>query len=275
MEEKIIMRRSQWNCTIALVLGGWLSGAIVPVAAQQSGQWLPFFDNVDNPVQVGFPTNQRVDISPSAPELTVFDRAVLRTCGPIGSRVSRAQFAQLLSYFPDVVQKAKQVTGGSLFRGRTSDAAFREDLSAIWMNEQGFEHIFCGELYSADDIGGLHFYGRYLELQQNNQGGRLPNNSQREEVVPGLIYTMGVVIRRGNRTYRDVIKGYPYVSNALELFLDTTSAFKRRGAKDGACLYTVRDRETGKSYQAVFVRERDAIITFYSDATPRGESCGS
>ena len=245
-----------------------------PVKAQsQNTKLLPFFDNVNNPVPVGFPRGQNLDISPPAPKLNSFDLAVLRTCGTIGTRVKPERFKQLLSQYPDVVEKLQQVTGGELRLGRRSQSEFINDLTDIWFKRKGFEHIFCGEIYNQNDIGGLHFYGRYLQLQQQGIGGRLPNNTRRQEVVPGIIYTMGVVIKQKNSTVTDVIKGYSYLSNALEILLDVTQIHKLQENFEGACIYQVRDRDTGQTFPAVFVRREQAIITFYPDATPKGRQC--
>lgn len=71
----------------------------------------------------------------------------------------------------------------------------------------------------------------------------------------------------------DRIKGYPLVSDAAEILINATKAFKDQGNKQGACLYPVQDQNSGKSYQAVFVKDRNAIITFYPDATPKGNVC--
>ncbi|MCC5613581.1 EndoU domain-containing protein [Nostoc sp. CHAB 5836] len=247
----------------------------VKAQPQPDTQLLPFFDNVDNPVPVRFPAGRQVDITPPPPLLNPFDKAVLKLCGPIGTRVSANNFKQLLSFYPDVLQKVQQASGGELRSGRRNQTQFLEDLTNIWFKRRGFEHIFCGEIYNANDIGGLHFYGRYLQLQNEGIGGRLPNNQGREEVVPNVIYTMGVVIKQENRTVTDVIKGYGYLSNAEEMLLDTTKIFKLQGNNEGACIYNVRDRETGQSFPTVFVRENKAIITYYPDATPQGAKCKS
>ncbi len=243
------------------------------VLAETKGQFIPFFDNQNNPVPVGFPGGQQLDISPPAPQLNQFDKAVLKICGPMGTNVKPYQFKQLLSDYPDVVQKLQEVTGGELRPGRREKSEFIQDLTDIWFREQGFEHIFCGEIYNANDIGGLHFYGRYLQLQNEGIGGRLPNNNQRQEVVPGIIYTMGVVVKQGNRLVRDVIKGYGYLSNAEEMLIDTTQIFKLQGNTEGACIYDVTDKDTGKIFPTVFVRRNKAIITYYPDATPSGKKC--
>ncbi len=247
----------------------------VNAQSQPNTQLLPFFDNVDNPVPVGFPAGQKLDITPSPPLLNSFDQAVLQICGPIGTKVSSNKFKQLLSFYPDVLQKLQQASGGELRPGRRNKAQFLEDLTNIWFKRRGFEHIFCGEIYNANDIGGLHFHGRYLQLQNEGIGGRLANNQRREEVVPGVIYTMGVVLKQENRTVTDVIKGYGYLSNAEEMLIDTTRIFKLQENTEGACISNVRDRETGKLFTTVFVRKQKAIVTFYPDATPQGANCKS
>ncbi|MEA5582010.1 EndoU domain-containing protein [Nodularia harveyana UHCC-0300] len=244
-----------------------------PAHSQSASQLLPFFDNINNPVPVGFPRGQNVDITPPPPRLNSFDQSVLNICGSIGQRVTPNQFKQLLSNYPDVLQQLQTVTGGEILPGRRNKTAFIADLTDIWFKNRGFEHIFCGELKSADKIGGLHFYGRYLQLQNQGIGGRLPNNYRREQVVPGVIYTMGVVIKQGNRTFTDVIKGYSYLSNAQELLVSATQIFKLQGNSEGACIFNVRDQETGTTFPKVFVRRQKAIVTFYPDATPQGGTC--
>ncbi len=242
-------------------------------AQQQDTELLPFFDNQNNPVPVNFPPGAKLDITPPAPQLNSFDKAVLKTCGPIGKTVKPNQFKQLLSNYPEVLTKIQEATRGELSPGRKSRSEFLQDLTNIWFKNKGFEHIFCGEIYNKNDIGGLHFYGRYLELQEQKIGGRLPINPGRQEVVPGVIYTMGVVIKQRDRIVRDVIKGYGYLTNAEELLVDVTKVFKQQGNREGACIYQQLDKETGKTFPTVFVRKNKGIITFYPDATPRGRRC--
>jgi hypothetical protein len=249
-----------------------------PVKANSS-QLLPFFDQENNPVRVGIPRNRRVDITPPAPQLNEFDRRVLATCGEFGSSVGTVALRRLFAESPEVVQSIKTAVSGEIFPGRRSDQQFQDDLLSIWSSRKGFEHIFCGEIRGAQQIGGLHFVGRYLQLQQQGIAGRLPNNSQSEEVVDGEIYTLGVEVRRGNRVIaRDSKKGYSYVSNAQELLTDATLAFKNaRSTREGksVCLFTVRDADVKVPFKAVFVRTQRGIVTFYPDATPsnREASC--
>ena len=242
-------------------------------AQQQSTELLPFFDNQDNPVRVNYPPGAKLDITPPAPQLNSFDIAVLKTCGAVGYRVKPSQFKQLLSDYPEVLTKIQKSTQGELLPGRRTKSEFLQDLTSIWFKNKGFEHIFCGEIYNENDIGGLHFHGRYLQLQEHKIGGRLPINPGRQEVVPGVIYTMGVVIKQPNRTVRDVIKGYGYLTNAEELLIDVTKVYKQQKNTEGACIYQQLDKETGTSFPTVFVRKNRGIITFYPDATPKGRKC--
>jgi len=244
-------------------------------AQQENTELLPFFDNQDNPVLVNHPSGAKLDITPPAPQLNSFDKAVLKTCGKIGSRVRPSEFKQLLSDYPEVLTNIQKATKGELRPGRRRKSEFLQDLTNIWFKNKGFEHIFCGEIYNENDIGGLHFYGRYLQLQNEKIGGRLPVNPGRQEVIPGVIYTMGVVIKQPNRTVRDEIKGYGYLSNAEELLTDVTKVYKQQKNTEGACIYQQLDKQTGTSFPTVFVRKNRGIITFYPDATPRGKRCKS
>jgi len=74
-------------------------------------------------------------------------------------------------------------------------------------------------------------------------------------------------LRQSYRVYRDPGKGYAYLSHAQDILLNATKAFKSQGNSQGACIYFVVDRGSNKSYNAVFVRDKNAIIRFYPDAT--------
>lgn len=253
-----------------------LGACTLPVnLAAQSSQMPPFFDTVQNPVQVRFPRNRPVDVTPPPPQLNGFDQAVLAACGPFGSAVPASRFRKLLQDHPQVLSQVQQAVGGELRPGRRSREAFLDDLTRAWSQRRGFAHIFCGEPKEDGQVGGLHYVGRYWQLQQQGQGGRLPNNTQREEVIPGAVYTVGVVIRAGDRTYTDTIKGYPYPSNAQEILMDATRLFKAQGNREGACTANIQDRDSRAGFSAVFVGNGSAIVTYYPDATPRGNACRS
>lgn len=235
-----------------------------------------FFDTENNPIPVDFPRGTSKDISPPAPPLEPFDKRILQICGnTFNAAVDPAQFRQLLRDYPDVLRRLKLATGGQIKPGRQSDAEFIADVTAIWFDQNGFKHIFCGE-QDGKSIGGLHFVGRYLELQEKGMAGRIDRTSDgrkaTDEVVDGAIYTFGTAIVNGDRIVAEhPVKGYPYASNGLEILLDATRAysiFKATGDKGSvACLYTVKDPNV-KPFQAVFVKKYNAIRTYYPDATP-------
>lgn len=271
------MKRHFWmrlaaSVAIALLLLQITSLSPNDVASSQPALKL-FFDTVNNPEQHGFPRGRKEDITPPPPPLSAFDRDVLKTCGEIGTKVRSNDFKQLMLNNRNVLREIKQAVGGQLLPTRTTEAEFLDDLTAIWSRREGFEHIFCGELEGPTKIGGLHFVGRYFELQTEGSGGRLPNNLQKEEVIPGVVYTLGVIIKKGDRTWSDDRKGYPLVTDAREMLLAVTKAYKAQGNTQGACILPVQDGNSGKSYSAVFVKDRDAIVTFYPDATPQGRTC--
>jgi hypothetical protein len=237
---------------------------------------LPFFDRQNNPIRVDNDAKPR-DISPPPPSLQPFDRKILELCGAtFDAPVSETEFKRLLSFYPDVVQKLKAATNGELKPNRRSDAQFIDDLGTIWFGQKGFKHIFCGELDKGNSIGGLHFYGRYLQFQEQGIAGRIDRLSNgrdaKAEVVEGVIYSFGTAIQQGDRMIaQHPIKGYAYVSNAQEMLVDATRAFKVFNVPDTpesqACLITITDSPS-QPFRAVFVKKAGAIRTFYPDATP-------
>jgi hypothetical protein len=212
---------------------------------------LPFFDNIKNPVS-GLAYGSPADVTPVAPVLNDFDRDVNATCGAPGNKVDYEGFRALMFKHPQILES----TGLNIVQ-----------LSAIWFNAEGFNHIFCGEVVDGK-LSGLHFAGRYLELQQKGLAGRLDGNLSKEEVIPGAVYTMGVKIKVGNSYLSAPIKGYPYSLNAEEILAIATKAYLAN-PNDGinkACNLPVTD--DGKTFTTIFVTKYGGIRTFYPDATP-------
>ncbi len=245
----------------------------------------PFFDTTEELESISAPRGQAVDVTPKPPIVNAFDQQVLDTCGAFGSSVSADKVRSLFAKNPDVVAQISAAVDGNLtpirgFAKQKPSERFQEDLVKVWTARSGFEHIFCGQVKGANKIGGLHFAARYYELQQKGIAGRLFGNQRQEEVKVGEVYTLGVVAKVNGRVVTDRKKGYSYVSNAQEILIDGTRAYKafniNSGANNAVCLYTVKDEQIPESFSAVFVKNNRGIITFYPDATPdRGErSCG-
>ncbi|MBE9008116.1 EndoU domain-containing protein [Fortiea sp. LEGE XX443] len=229
---------------------------------------VPFFDDINNPVS-GLAFGSPADVTPTAPGLNSFDTAVVNLCGAPGTVVSRTGFQTMMNNNPTVLTNIKTYVGGYLKIGRTSNTDFLNDLTDVWFNVEGFEHVFCGEPVQGGSIGGLHFVGRYVELQNKGLAGRLSNNTFREEVVPNTIYTMGVVMRVGTGTAQSTIKGYPYTLNAEEMLSVASLGYKNNpntSTTNQACLLSVTDEN--RTFKAVFVRRQGGVRTFYPDATP-------
>lgn len=212
------------------------------------------------------------DPAPRAPALEPFDRAVLGLCGGWGSRPSRQAFRAMLDEagLRDDVAAIETALGRDVRRRGADPARFKDDLTAIWFAEAGFAHVFCGEP-SERTIGGLHYAGRYLQMQQEGWGGLA--HCARQEVDPP-IYTIGVVYRTPSGQ-EDVAcpKGYALPLNARDLLIEATRAFQElrtRAPGESMCLHTIR-RPSGRRFTAVLVARAGAIRTFYPDATP---TCG-
>ena len=242
--------------------GGTGGGSSLPAGS------VPFFDNIYNPVS-GLAYGSPADVTPSAPLLNSFDTAVVNLCGTPGTVVSTTGFKTMMNSNPSILANIKAYVGGFLVSGRTSDSQFLDDLTSVWFNVQGFDHVFCGEPVQGGSIGGLHFVGRYVQLQNQGLAGRLANNTSSEEVVPGAIYTMGAIVKVGSGTAQSPIKGYGYTLNAEDILSKGALAYKNNPnttTTNQACLLNITD--DGKTFKNVFVRRSGGVRTFYPDATP-------
>jgi Bacterial EndoU nuclease len=228
---------------------------------------LPFFDRIDNPELHHFPREVEVDITPPLPDLSPFDRDLLQVCGNLGDRVNAKDFIALLIAYPQVLKLIKTAVNGEIFPGRTSDTEFIADLTEIWFKRDGFEHIFCGTIDNGQ-LKGMHYVGRYLQLQELGVAGRLPDNHHQEETISGVVYTLGVLLKHDDRFIIDRRNGYALVTDAAELLVAATVAFKSKSRSRTVINFPVVDADSGHTYSAIFVKEDNAIVTFYPDATP-------
>ena len=229
---------------------------------------VPFFDNINNPVS-GLAYGSPADVTPPAPALNSFDTAVVNLCGTPGTVVSRTGFQTMMQNNPAVLANIQTYVGGYLKVGRTSNTDFLNDLTDLWFNVAGFDHVFCGEPVQGGAIGGMHFVGRYVDLESKGLAGRLNNNTFNEEVIPNAVYTIGAIVRVGTGTSQSTIKGYPYTLSAEEILSKASLGYKNNPnttTTNQACLVSVTDE--GRTFKAVFVTRQGGIRTFYPDATP-------
>ncbi len=241
---------------------------------------LAFFDDLNNLVKVK--VGGEVDITPLAPPIEPFGTAVNAVCGSPGKVTSETEFKHLLKDHPQVLTDTMAYTGGKVFTDRPihqDTDTFLDDLAEAWYANHAFDHIFCGEPTGVNKIGGLHYHGRYQQLQESGEGCRLPN-FDKNEVVTGSIYTIGVRMKRADGGWAQFpTKGYGLTFSAADILKLVTRAFAENptpSTSSTGCTLEVDDGGVG--YSAVFVRRATGIRTFFPDATPdpvRNPSCAN
>lgn len=245
-----------------------------PTAANASNttanQCLAFFDTINNPVKIKI--GGLADITPPAPPLNEFDHAVNKVCARPGKVVSTVEFKTLMNANNAVLQRVFAYTQGKVFAdrpARTTLADYLNDLAEAWFAVHAFDHIMCGEPQAGGPIGGMHFVGRYEQLQQTGEACRMDNYRQ-NEVIPGVLYSMGAIMKLPDGGLaRSSIKGYGLTLNAEDILKGATKAFSDNptpSQDSTACLLPVSD--SGKRFSVVFVRRAAGIRTFYPDGTP-------
>jgi Bacterial EndoU nuclease len=247
-------------------------GTVSDASSGGDRECLPFFDEVDNPESVGF--GGKADITPKPPSLDSLDKAIMGVCGKPGKVVTEDEFKTMLRGQPGVIERIKAFTGGKVYADRpvpASNEDYLTDLTDAWFKIKAFDHIFCGEP-EGRSIGGLHFRARYLQLQETGDACRMTNLRQ-NEVVPDVIYTMGVRMKNASgQIVQHSRKGYGLTMSGEDLLKIVTRAFEENpttSTQSTGCLLPVVD--DGKQFTTVFVRRAVGIRTFFPDATPNGK----
>lgn len=210
---------------------------------------------------------------PEKPVLNKIDREFLKICGAWGQRVTRASLEDLLNNL-EVFNLIHEALEGELITKASSKETFKQELLDIWMKNKGFEHVFCGQPDPGRNLGGMHYLGRYLQMQENGWGGL--NECCNKNLIEPPIYTIGIeyVTRIGNIKTK-CPNGYLYDTEAINLLIEASKAFKKSLSfnpnKKRICNYQIRlitaqikgsAQETG--YNMRLIRSAEGIITFYS-----------
>jgi hypothetical protein len=167
----------------------------------------------------------------------------------------------------DDLSRIREALGSAVRGGAVSRARFADELTALWFAEDGFRHVFCGEP-GEDRLGGLHFKGRFLQMQERGWGGLAA--CERSEIDPP-IYTIGVeYLTPSGQRERVCPKGYSIGLGARALLIEATKAFRSQQvhrAGEAMCLHRIGTARS-RSYYAVLVSRSGAIRTFYPDVSP-------
>jgi hypothetical protein len=189
----------------------------------------------------------------------------------LGATVTPSGFRSMLTAHPDVLERIREFTKGRVYSERsapTGRGGYLDDLTEALFSANGFAHIFCGEAGRSGSVGGLHFRGRYLQVQRKGVACRRPDNRSSEEVALGAVYSVGVRIQTNGRFTESERKGYGLTLGADDFLKVVTRAFVENpasGRSNEGCLLTVED--DGKRFKAVFVRRNQGIRTFYTRHT--------
>ena len=221
----------------------------------------PFFDH-----------DSKTSAAPEPPIMTNFGNGIVRACGAIGGKVSSHEFEALINDNWNSLSKLYPTDWSILPRDEII-----AKLKQIWLTQGGFNHVFCGDW---DDglIGGLHFRGRYLQLQ--NEGEACYKESPDEEIIDDKIYTIGVVSKDGSNRHDK--KGYALKQSALDLFSLGITAFEYCNSNANwepyksnfDKVFYINDTDEKVDYQVIckakdpFDKLTYGILTIYPDATP-------
>ena len=203
---------------------------------------------------------------------------MLEVCGPWGSRPRARDFRAMLDR-PEVEPEVADLYDGldrSVRGGKVPLRRFKDELTAVWFDAGGFEHVFCGEP-RADELGGLHYRGRYLDLQEQGIAGLMSGAECRATEVEPPVYTVGVRYRLpGGGPLRTACpKGYAYDLGAARPAARRDHGLSRTptAARAEMCLEEIA-APVGDAYFAVVVVRGDAIRTFYPDLSPACDGGG-
>lgn len=213
---------------------------------------------------------------PSPPLLNEFDKAVLDVCGDWGSTPGVEDFKNILNEekYKEYVDELYQKLDHQVFTPNADLETFKNELAELWFNRDGFTHIMCGQP-KLGRLGGMHFFGRYLQAQENKWVGRYYDDDLTDE-VSDKVFTIGVMFKNVNgQLVVDPRKGYDFL-HANEIILHATSAYK--GLSQNSQLAEQRNRHClygNEDVTYVFVARKNSIVTFFADLTPncrRGET---
>ncbi|CAK0746074.1 hypothetical protein CCP3SC5AM1_1330003 [Gammaproteobacteria bacterium] len=230
----------------------------------------PFFDQHDNLVYVDYPRKIRQDITPPPPPVNPLEERLLALCGYPGDYPEPGAFRSLIDSSPQLLTDLS----AALFCHNNQADCEREmildRLTDLWFLADGFRRVFCGEPNSKR-MDGPHYRAAYLQLQRRGWGGLMAPHKGREEIIPRLIYSIGIEHEwHGQRVQTPVSPGYFYTLDGASLLIHGTRGITLLGAPDTkqACRYTFKVANESKNtnkilFNSVVIGKDGGLKTFY------------
>lgn len=184
-------------------------------------------------------TCARAPLFREPPTITALDREVLEIC-PARSDASVAR-AEVRSFFARHVDDPRMQRALSASGRPGSGAGVRERnvdwLTGLWIStgpRNAFEHVFCGDEWDREDLGGLHWLPRYAQLEREGKlcyGGPVKRSARLGEQY--LVRYAGLwPWSCGEKK----VGGFPIDEDPIDIVALSTRAFVRcceRGGRDG------------------------------------------
>lgn len=234
-------------------------------------RFAPFFDDRNNSVYVDYPKKTRQDITPPPPKVTPLEERILGLCGYPGDYPEPGAFRSLMESTPTLMEKIAEAFSCN-DNDKRPDCRREEMLDRVtdlWFLADGFRHVFCGEP-GPKRMDGLHYRAAYLQLQHRGWGGLMAPHKGREEIIPDIIYSIGVEHEwRGQRVKTPVSPGYFYTLDGPDLLMHGTRAITLLGTAmtRQACRYTMtipgNDPKTEITFNSVVIGKDGGLKTFY------------
>jgi len=228
----------------------------------------PFFDQRNNPVYVDHPRGSRLDITPQPPQVSPLEEHLLALCGYPGDYPEPGAFRSLIGGDAHLLADLSEALGCQAGATDCGHEAILDRVTDLWFLADGFRRVFCGEL-GPTRLDGPHYRAAYLQFQRRGWGGLMAPHKGREEIIPGIIYSIGVEHEwRGRRVGTPVSPGYFYTLDGAELLVHGTRAITLLGAPatKQACRYTMSDSRTGNTFNSVVIGKDGGLRTFYPTA---------
>ncbi|MDX2503498.1 MAG: EndoU domain-containing protein [Gammaproteobacteria bacterium] len=251
---------------------------IITITAASSFALQPFFDQ-----------DKATRHAPEDPELTDLDLEILELCGDWGAHVEAVDFENMLlkKDNQDVIKRMRQALGDRIFSRSSDDKQFVHELRRVWFDQQGFQHVFCGEP-DRYNLGGFHYAARYWQAQDMGWAGyrKLHKNIHKrpqakcqkfylkEKLNPPVFTTsVSYIDPQSGKKQSKCVSGYNRAMHGEAILIAGTRAFKQANRRVGknskeACLYESRQESIPRHFSQMVIKQR-ALRTFFPIADKR------